>query len=213
MLAGWVTNHLRSFLEGVSGPWLYVITFVMTFAETGTLLFFIPGEFTLLLAGAAAGAGDANVVVLMVVGIVAAIVGDFTGFHLGKRYGARIRVSKLGSRIKPASWDKAQSLIHRRKGLVVLFGRWIGFLRAIMPASAGMSGMEYKTFLPWDIAGAVSWAAVCMYIGYQVGDKIDKVEQWIGRGGYFVVGVLVIAYIANHVRQRRSENSRAEGAS
>jgi membrane protein DedA with SNARE-associated domain len=67
--------------------------------------------------------------------------------------------------------------------------------------------------LPWDIAGAVSWAAVCIYIGYQVGDKIDKVEQWIGRGGYVVVGVLVIAYIANHVRQRRSENSRAEGAS
>jgi membrane-associated protein len=207
MLAGWVTNHLRSILEGVSAPVLYVITFVMTFAETGTLLFFIPGEFTLLLAGAAAGAGDANIIVLIVVGIVAAITGDFTGFHLGQRYGARIRTSKLGSKIKPASWDRAQTLIQRRKGLVVLFGRWIGFLRAIMPASAGMSGMPYKTFLPWDIAGAVSWASVCLIIGYQVGDKIDKVEQWIGRGGYVVVGVLVVAYIANHLRQRRSEGA------
>jgi membrane-associated protein len=198
MLAGWVTDHLRSYLGGVSGPWLYAITFVMTFAETGTLLFFIPGEFTLLLAGAAAGAGDANIVILIVVGIVAAVLGDFTGFHLGLRYGTRIRTSKLGSRIKPQSWERAQTLI---------LGRWIGFLRAIMPASAGMSGMPYRTFLPWDLAGAVTWATVCLVIGYQVGDKIDKVEQWIGRGGYLVVGVLVVGYIANHVRQRRVQRS------
>ncbi len=203
MLASWVSDRLQAWLGGVSGPWLYVLTFVITFAETGTLLFFVPGEFTLLLAGAAAGAGNASLSVLIVVGITAALVGDFVGFHLGARYGDQIRGSRLGRRIKPESWDKAQTLIHRRKGLVVLFGRWIGFLRAIMPASAGMSGMEYRAFLPWDVAGAVTWAATCVYVGYQVGDNIDRVESWITRGGYFVVGALVIAYGVKHVRSRR----------
>lgn len=202
MLSSWVTERLQSWLNGVSGPWLYVLTFIITFAETGTLLFFVPGEVTLLLAGAAAGAGNASLPVLIVVGIAAALFGDFVGFHLGFRYGDRIRSSRLGRRIKPASWDKAQTLIQRRKGLVVLFGRWIGFLRAIMPASAGMSGMAYRTFLPWDVAGAVSWAATCLFVGYQVGDNIDRVESWITRGGYFVVGVLVLAYIVKHVRSR-----------
>jgi membrane-associated protein len=204
MLSSVVTERLQAWLNGVSGPWLYVLTFIITFAETGTLLFFIPGEFTLLLAGAAAGAGNASLPVLIVVGITAALCGDFAGFHLGARYGALIRESRLGRRIKPESWDRAQGLVQRRKGLVVLFGRWIGFLRAIMPASAGMSGMAYRTFLPWDVAGAVSWAATCVFIGYQVGDNIDRVESWITRGGYVVIAVLVVAYLFNHFRKSRA---------
>lgn len=204
MLASVVTDRLQSWLNGVSGPWLYVLTFIITFAETGTLLFFVPGEFTLLLAGAAAGAGNASLPVLIGIGIAAALSGDFVGFHLGARYGARIRESRLGRQIKPASWDRAQRLIHRRKGLVVLFGRWIGFLRAIMPASAGMSGMAYRTFLPWDVAGAVSWAATCVFVGYQVGDNIDQVEAWITRGGYVVIAVLVLGYLFNHFRKSRA---------
>jgi membrane-associated protein len=187
----------------VSTGWLYVLTFVITFAETGTLLFFIPGEFTLLLAGAAAGAGDASLAVLMVIGVAAALLGDYVGFHLGARYGVRIRSSRIGRQIKPASWDRAQGLIQRRKGLVVLFGRWIGFLRAIMPASAGMSGMPYRTFLPWDVAGAVSWAVTCVFVGYKVGDNIDKVETWIARGGYVVVALGVLAFIAKKVLMKK----------
>jgi membrane-associated protein len=203
ILASWIVDRLQTWLSGVSGPWLYVITFIVTFAETGTLLFFIPGEVTLLLAGAAAGAGDASLSLLIAVGIAAALSGDFVGFHLGARFGDQIRSSRVGRRIKQSSWERTQTLIHRRKGLVVLFGRWIGFLRAIMPASAGMSGMSYRAFLPWDIAGAISWAATCVFIGYKVGDNIDQVESWITRGGYVIVGVLVVAYVANHFRSRR----------
>jgi membrane-associated protein len=203
----WFTDRVQTFLEGVSGPWLYVVTFIITFAETGTLLFFIPGEFTLLFAGAAAGAGSANLGVLIFVGIAAALLGDFVGFHLGSRYGDRIRSSKIGRRIPASSWDKTQSLIKRRKGLIVLVGRWVGFVRAVMPASAGMSGMKYKDFLPWDVAGAASWATLCVFIGFQLGDNIEKIETWISRGGYLIVGVLTVGWFVKHSLSKRAERA------
>jgi membrane-associated protein len=209
VVGGIVGDNVQKILERASGPWLYVIAFVMTFAETGTLLFFIPGEITLLFVGAAAGAGDLNVVALVVIGIVAAILGDFTGFQIGRRYGVRVKASWLGRRIGAESWAKSDDLIRRRKGLVVLVGRWVGFLRAVMPASAGMSGMAYREFLPYDVVGAVTWAGGCVIAGYLVGDNFAKLETWLGRGGTAVGVALVVGLVARHfIKKRRGAKNK-----
>jgi membrane-associated protein len=185
LLASFVTN----WIEKVSGPWLYVLAGVLTFAETGTLLFVVPGEFTLILAGVAAGAGDLNLPIMLVVACVAAVSGDAFGFWLGDRYGERVATSSLGRRIGEANWHRAQDLIRRRRGLVVLFGRWVGLLRAVMPAAAGMSTMNYKKeFLPWDLVGAISWASLCVLGGYKLGDNAEKIVQYIG----WAIGAAVI---------------------
>jgi membrane-associated protein len=176
-----LATFVTSWIEKISGPWLYVVAGVLTFAETGTLLFIIPGEFTLILAGVAAGAGDLNVVLMVVIACAAAVAGDAFGFWLGDRFGQRVTTSRLGRRIGEANWLKAEDLIRRRRGLVVLFGRWIGFLRALMPAAAGMSNMNYKKdFLPWDLVGAISWASLCVLGGYKLGDNAERIVQYIG---------------------------------
>ncbi len=207
MFGGVITDNVEKLLERVSGPWLYVVAFVMTFAETGTLLFFIPGEITLLFVGAAASAGDLNLVAVIIIGITAAILGDFTGFHLGLRYGSRLKTSWLGRRLAPESWARSEDLIRRRKGLIVLVGRWVGFLRAIMPATAGMSGMTYKEFLPFDILGAVSWATLCVVGGYLLGENFGKLESWLGRGGTVVGVVFVVGLIVRHFVKKRQRES------
>lgn len=177
MLASTITNWIKD----ASGPWLYVLAFILTFAETGSLLFFIPGEFTLIIAGVAAGAGGINVLVLLVIGCIGAIVGDACGFWIGRRFGKRLQTSSLGRRLGAQNWAKAEDLIRRRRGLIVLVGRWIGFLRAIMPATAGMTGMQYrKEFLHYDVAGAVSWASVCVLLGYWLGDRAEQIVHKIG---------------------------------
>ncbi len=210
LFGGIVGDNVQRLLERASGPWLYVIAFVMTFAETGTLLFFIPGEITLLFVGAAAGAGDVNVVALVIIGIVAAILGDFTGFQIGRRYGAKVKSSWLGRRIGEESWAKSDDLIRRRKGLVVLVGRWVGFLRAVMPASAGMSGMAYREFLPYDIVGAVTWAGGCVIAGYLVGDNFAKLETWLGRGGTAIGVVFIGGLVIRHFVKRRKANNKTK---
>ena len=190
-----LATAVTDWIKKASGPWLYVLAFVLTFAETGTMLFFVPGEITLIVAGVAAGSGGINIVLLLVVGISAAILGDAFGFAVGRRYGRRLQTSKLGRKLGEDSWHKAEDLITRRKGLIVLVGRWVGFLRAIMPATAGMTGMNYKKdFLPYDIVGAVSWATVCMLGGYWLGDRAEAIVEKIGwvAGGAAIVAVLYI---------------------
>ena len=190
-----LATAVTDWIKKASGPWLYVLAFLLTFAETGTMLFFVPGEITLIVAGVAAGSGGINIVLLLVVGISAAILGDAFGFAIGRRYGRRLQTSKLGRKLGEDSWHKAEDLITRRKGLIVLVGRWVGFLRAIMPATAGMTGMNYKKdFLPYDIAGAVSWASVCMLGGYWLGDRAEAIVEKIGwvAGGAAIVAVLYI---------------------
>ena len=197
-----VASAVSDFLGKLSGPWLYVAAAALTYLETASMLFFIPGEITLILAGIAASGGgkanaNVNIIALLVLACVAAILGDATGFWLGKRYGQRLRTSKLGSKLGEANWEKTESLIRKRRGVVVLVGRWVGLLRAVMPATAGMTGMNYKReFLPYDMVGAISWATLCVYGGYKLGERAEQIVQQIGwvAGGVVVVGGLL--YIA-----------------
>lgn len=204
-------HFIRDWVQGISGPWLYIVVFALAFAETGTLLFFVPGEITLIVAGITAGLsnGGVNVWAMLAVGCAAAITGDAVGFWIGRRYGERVKTSKLGVKLGPQNWAKAEDLIRRRKGLVVLVGRWLGFLRAIMPATAGMAGLHYKRdFMIYDIVGAVSWAGLCVLGGYKLGDRAEDIVKYIG---WVAIGgvVLALAYfvVKTKVRQRRSSSS------
>jgi len=202
MLAGSGTDRVARWLEGVSGPWLYIVVVLLTFAETGTLFFLVPGEVGLLVAGATAGAGKLNLPLMVALACVAAIGGDATGFWIGRRFGRRLQDTSIGRRLGRENWLKAEDLIRRRRGLVVLVGRWIGFLRAIMPATAGMSGMSYREFAPYDVAGAVSWAAVCVIGGYKLGENWKKLADNLGRVG-LVLGAIAAVAIAVYTLKRR----------
>ncbi len=207
------TPDITGWIERVSGPWVYVVAGVLTFAETATLLFFIPGEVTLIVAGVAAGAGDVNVVVLVIVACVAAVAGDGVGFWIGRRYGPKLASGRLGSKLPEQHWRRAEELIVRRKGLIVLVGRWVGFLRAIMPATAGMAGMRYRRdFLPYDIVGACSWATICVLGGWKLGEEAERLVHWIGwiAGGAAVLAVIVFLVRRRRGRSRRDPAERSE---
>jgi membrane protein DedA with SNARE-associated domain len=197
VVLGSLTSSFNHWVEHFSGPWLYIVVAALTFAETGTLLFFIPGEVTLVFAGITAGAGGLNLPLLIVVACVAALLGDAFGFWLGDRFGDGLKTSRLGSKLGVDNWHRAEQLIRRRRGLVVLFGRWIGMLRAVMPAAAGMSTMSYRReFLPYDLIGATSWATVCVLGGYKLGDNAETLLKYIGWAGATAVVVLALYVVA-----------------
>jgi membrane protein DedA with SNARE-associated domain len=203
LLAAALTDRIEHAVEAVSGPWLYLLAGALTFAETGTLFFLVPGEVGLLVAGAAAGAGNLSLPVMLVVANLAAILGDAVGFTIGRRFGPNLQRSRLGRKIGHDHWQRAERLIQRRKGVIVLFGRWIGFLRAIMPATAGMSGMSYRSFVPWDLAGCISWASVCVVGGYLLGDNWKTLASQLSKVGWVLLAVLVVAVVVHKLRKRR----------
>ena len=205
LVAASLSGRIEELIESVAGPWLYLVAGLLTFAETGTMFFLIPGEIGLLIAGAAAGAGDLNVVVMVVIACVAAIAGDAAGFFLGRRYGKRLQTSKLGRKVGQANWDRAMRLVQERRGLIVLLGRWVGFLRAIMPATAGMAGMSYRSFLPWDLAGCISWASLCVIGGYLLGENWAELAASLGKVGWVLAVLAAVAFLVVKVRVIRRE--------
>jgi membrane-associated phospholipid phosphatase len=74
----------------------------------------------------------------------------------------------------------------------VFLGRFVGVLRALVPALAGMARMPYRTFLPWNVAGGVIWAPGFVLAGYLAGRSYQRVEQLAGRASLLLAAVLVL---------------------
>src|SRR5437762_9013248 len=79
---------LRTILSG----WLsYAALFGIVFSETGLLIgFFLPGDSLLFTVGVVAGGGHLNLVYVNLLLMAAAIIGDSTGYALGRGAGQHI---------------------------------------------------------------------------------------------------------------------------
>src|SRR3982750_5060205 len=83
----------------LSGWYGYAAMFGIVFAETGLLIgFFLPGDSFLFTVGVVAGAGQLDIVLVIVVLSAAALLGDSTGYWLRPGTGPQI-FKRPGSRV------------------------------------------------------------------------------------------------------------------
>ena len=91
----------------------------------------------------------------------------------------------------------------------ILLGRWVGFVRPLMPFLAGASGLSYRRFLPYDVLGAGAWAATFATLGYVFWHSFDQLTTYVSRGLFaFATVVVAIAAIAGLVQLRRDPAKR-----
>jgi membrane protein DedA with SNARE-associated domain len=196
----------------LSAPMWLVLLVVggIVFLEDAVFVgFVVPGETVALLGGVAASLGHVPFAAVLVVVVVAAIIGDSVGFEVGRHLGGRVVRLRAFDRHR-GRIGQAQDFLGRRGGSAVFLGRWTAFLRAVMPALAGMSKMHYPTFLAWNAAGGIAWGSVVVTAGYLAGRSYARVETWLGRGA--AVAVAVIAVAALVVWQVRRHRAEADGS-
>ncbi|HVL06971.1 MAG TPA: bifunctional DedA family/phosphatase PAP2 family protein [Acidimicrobiales bacterium] len=185
-------------LADLASPWGYVIVGVLALLEAAAMVgLVVPGEAALLVGGFLASQGKADLPLMMAVGAVGAIVGDSIGYEIGKHLGPSLRRSRLGQWVGDERWQRAEDYIIRHGGRAVFFGRFIGVLRALVPTIAGLSGMPYRTFLPWNAIGGLVWAPGFVLLGYAAGGSYHKVGTWTGRASavLLILVVLVVATV------------------
>lgn len=185
-LADWLIDVIKS----VPTWAVYVITAAVVYSETAILLagLIMPSEALLLAAGVAAAVGPANVGWLIVVVAVCAVSGDITGYWCGRSGGTRLMHSRLGRRFGEQRWESAMTRIHDSGPVVVMTGRWVGYVRTIVPRVAGMSHMEPMRFVLADIVGATTWVTTVLLAGYFAGAVLGATILL-----YAVVGLVVLA--------------------
>jgi membrane-associated protein len=191
-------------LLGVPGWVVLLVTGLVVFAEDALFVgFVLPGESVALLAGVAASLGHVSLGAVLAVVVVAAVAGDSVGYQVGRRLGPRVlRLPVLEKR--RARLDDARSFLARRGGTAVFLGRWVAFLRAVLPALAGTARMPYPRFLAFNAAGGLAWGSVVVLAGYAAGASYAQVEQGLGRWTALVVAaVVVLALLGWRVRSRR----------
>lgn len=184
---------METLLE-LSNPWGYVAVAVLAMAESGLFIgLVLPGEGAMLLGGFLVYQGRADLALMLVCGCVGAIVGDSLSFWIGRRAGPRLQQSRLGQRIGEERWRRALRYVKDKGGRAVFLGRFVGVLRALIPAIAGSSHMPYRQFLPYSVAGAVVWVTAFIFLGSVAGGSWELIDQWAGRASVIVLAILLLA--------------------
>lgn len=195
-----ILNHLAS----LPALMAYAVIAALVLAEAALFIgFVLPGETAVLIGGALAATGQLALAPLLVVVVVAAVVGDSIGYEVGRKLGPRLLTLRPMTRHRERI-DRARETIRRRGGFAVLIGRATAFLRAVVPALAGLSRMPYRVFLVYNALGALLWGVVVTLLGYFAGHSLPRVEKALGRGGALLAVLLVGALVVVLHRRRRS---------
>lgn len=188
---------------------ILIMAFLCPALEASTMLGVVfPGEIAILVAGAAAQAGTLSLWAVATVGVAGAVIGDAVGFGVGRRYGERLLARLPDRLVKPEAVRATSELLRRRGPIVVLIGRMTALLRALVPGLAGMSGLTWRKFLPYNVVGGVIWATAVAVLGYLAGASLAVVQEQLGMVSNIVLGVVVAAvlvvWLRSHVRRRQS---------
>jgi membrane protein DedA with SNARE-associated domain len=192
-------------------PWGYVLLFVLTLLEASAFIgLFVPGETALLVAGVLASQGKLSLPVCIAVAVAGAIGGDSVGYEIGRRLGPRLRSSRGGQMVGEERWRRAHTFVRERGPHAVFFGRWVGLLRALVPAIAGDARMPYPQFLLWNVLGAVASSPLVILLGYAAGSSYRSVEHRLHWTTYGLVAVAVAAIVIRAIVERRRSRQHQE---
>lgn len=170
---------------------IYVVTGVLLAAEVGLLLgVFVPAATTLFTLGFLAHSGRIDVLSAMVFASLAAALGDSIGYWEGRLLGKRAETGWLARRIGAERRERVNRLFDRFGGKAVMLGRWIAFVRTVMPRLAGMSLLSYRRFLLWNLIGIAVWIPGSIAIGYFAGTSYQQVIDAFGQFSV-VIGVVL----------------------
>ena len=165
----------------------------------------VPGETVLLLASFLAfSQHELSLLWIIVVGTVAATLGDNLGFALG-HYGGRPVLARyqVFFRIKDATVARGETLFARFGAVTVFLARFLFGLRIIAGPMAGVLRMHWRKFLVFNFLGALTWVTAISTVGYFFGQHWGRLERDIKRFDVVAAIVAVVALAIWWWRSRR----------
>jgi undecaprenyl-diphosphatase len=204
-----VIDAVASHLLALPGWLALVAVFALPGLESSAFVGFVfPGEIALLLGGVLASQGKVPLAAVLVAGVAGAALGDSVGYAVGRRYGRRMLEGTLGRFVDHDHFDRAEVFLARRGGSAVFFGRFTAALRVMVPGLAGMSRLHYRTFLLFNVSGAVCWGVLSVLVGYLAGAHWRQAEHVTSRAGLLALSLVLVVLFAR-AALRRLRRSRA----
>jgi len=169
-----------------------------------------PASLLLLAGGAFAGSGQLALLPLIIVGIVAASVGDSLGYWLGRRGGVAA-LDRFGPRfgIKPTALAQADAFLGRWGGVAILLTRFlITPLGPVINIVAGTGRYPYRRFIAYDVLGEAIWVLLYLALGYLFSASWDVLANILGQASEALavaaIALVLLVLLARTLWQRQA---------
>ncbi len=186
-------DHLVELLRDY-GFWVYLILFLIVFAETGLVVTpFLPGDSLLFAAGALAAVDESHTLspwLLSGVLTVAAITGNTTNYHVGRWIGppafsGRIRFLKV------EYLQRTEAFFIKYGPMTIVLSRFAPILRTCAPFVAGVARMPYGRFQAYNLFGGLAWVLSFVWLGFFFGNLPVIKDNF----GLVTIGIIVVSLL------------------
>ena len=189
---------------------------LIIFAESGLLIgFFLPGDSLLFIGGfLASDAGGNQLPPLPIVALVAfvtAVAGDQVGFWFGRKVGPGLFKRPDSRLFKQQNVAKAHAFFEKHGAKTIVLARFVPIVRTFAPIVAGVSDMNYRTFVTFNIIGGFIWAVGLTTLGYYMG-QIDVVKNNIEIAIVTIIVLSLIPVAIEFIKHRREAKRIADDA-
>ena len=179
-------------LSSTYGYLIYILLFIIIFAETGFVITpFLPGDSLLFAVGALAALGSLNLIVLLIIITLAAILGDTINYAIGHFFGPKIFRKEEGLFFNKKYLLKTERFYEKNGPKTIILARFIPIIRTFAPFVAGIGNMKYSKFLTYNIIGGVAWVFIFVIAGYLFGNIPIVKENF----GLVILAIIIISII------------------
>jgi len=188
-----------------AGLGVFLIAFLESLALVGLVL---PGAVMMFGIGALVGTGAMPLWPTLIWAAAGAIAGDGISFWLGRRFHMRIK-TLWPLRNHPELIANATQFFYRHGGKSILLGRFIGPIRPVIPAVAGMLEMAPSRFLAFNVISGILWAPVYVFPGIVFAASLGLASEVASRlavmlgtvGGTLLIALWLLRLLFNRVHR------------
>lgn len=183
----WI-NSLVATIENFRPLGYSIVLLVSLFESLAFVGVIIPGTVFVVMVGILAAQKFLDIGDVVWFVAIGAIAGDVISYYLGSHLKIGQKKRKISKHI-----DKGKGFIDQYGGWGIVFGRFIGPIRPIVPFVAGTMQMNKRKFFLWNVLAGFSWAITFLLIGYFFGQSYDLLIPYIGEflAIMAIIGLLV----------------------
>jgi membrane-associated protein len=141
---------------------------------------------------------------------LAAVAGHQLGYGIGRRAGPHVFNRPWSRLLRQEHVDRSYAYFQQYGARTIVVTRFVPVARTLAPVVAGVSRMDSRTFLAYNVIGGVLWSCGVVLLGYSLG-RVELVAQHVGALLGLVVAVLALPSAARAVRGRQRRRAGAAG--